>query len=76
MNKIIFVETQDDKGINLKISYNGKNYLVEVFKDKEILSQEVMCSFTPTFGMDILDQNQCLIVAEKLALQLEKKLGI
>lgn len=76
MNNIVFINTQDNKGINLKVTYNGTCYLVEVFKDHLRYKQEVNCSFTPTFGMDILDQNECLNVAEQLAVQIEKELGI
>lgn len=76
MNKVEFINTTDHKGITLKVTYNGHNYLVEVFKDKSYYKQEVSCSFTPTFGIDVLDQNECLQVAENLALKVEQELGI
>jgi hypothetical protein len=76
MDKIEFINTTDDKGITLKVTYDGRNYLVEVFKDNSYYQQKVNCSFTPTFGMDLLDQNECLQVAEQLALKVEQDLGI
>lgn len=76
MNKIEFINTTDHKGITLKVTYDGKSYLVEVFKDKSYYQQTVACSFTPTFGMDLLDRNECLQAAEVLAQKVEQDLGI
>lgn len=76
MSKVEFINTTDTKGITLKVTYTGRNYLVEVFKDKSYYKQDVPCSFTPTFGMDILDQNECLKIAEELAIKVEQELGI
>lgn len=76
MSNIVFIETADDKGIALKVTFDGIKYKVEVSKGQIKKEAFVACSFTPTFGMDMLDQNECLIVAEKLALEVEKELGI
>jgi hypothetical protein len=76
MNKIEFINTTDHKGITLKVTYTGQEYLVEVYKDKSYYQKIVGCSFTPTFGMDVLDQNECLKVAEELAVKVEQELGI
>lgn len=70
-----FINTYSDDGMHLVIRYDGTNYLVTVSKKNIIKTAKVNCSFTPTFGMDILDQNICLEKAEELAQQIDKELA-
>ena len=72
-SQIEFINTTSDDGINLIISYNGVEYIVRVSKGLIVKEKKVSCSFTPTFGMDMLDQRQCFIVAEELALEIDKE---
>lgn len=76
VDNLVFIATADDKGINLKVSFDGNQYIVEVFKDHVRRQAFVPCSFTPLFGMDVLDQQACLQIAEDLALQVEQELKI
>ena len=76
MNKegIVFWEEEDPKGIKAKCSYNIKNetYLVEVSKDGHVISEGWRREgYQPRFGMDLVDSNYSLEIAEKLAQQLE-----
>jgi len=72
---MIFLDTKDSKGIRLEIEFFEKRSIYEVRVSYEDIKykKEVPCTFTPTFGMDILDQNQCLIEAEKLAEKIDKE---
>lgn len=75
-SEVEFINTQDDKGISLQITYDGVKYKVKVWFGKTVKEQSVPCSFEPRFGMDILDRNECLKVAETLALEIEQELKI
>lgn len=49
MSNIVFIETSDDKGIALKVTFDGIKYKVEVSKGQIKKEAFVSCSFTPTF---------------------------
>lgn len=66
-----FINTTSDDGMNLVVSYDGSCYTVVVSKNHIKKEAKVSCSFTPTFGMDILDRNNCLAKAEELAQQID-----
>ena len=75
---IEFWKDTDPKGITAKCEFNPDTfmYIVTVFKDEVKKEEEFRCSFEPRFGMDILDANQSMQIAEKLAIALEKELKI
>ena len=76
---MIFLDTEDDKGIKLVLSFDGKKaeYTVTVSKDniKKVESWSAHWG-TPTFGPDVADQNEAMIRADRLAEEIEKELGI
>ena len=79
MEKILMWEDVDTTGIKASCYFIPGTHQYQVIIKKGTYSQEKFfpCSFTPTFGMDIIDQNQSLIIAEQLALIVEKQnLGV
>ena len=69
-----FINMTSDDGMHLVVSYDGKCYNVIVSKQNITKEAKVSCSFTPTFGMDVLDQNLCLEKAEELAQLIDMEL--
>ena len=69
-------EDEDLKKIKAQCFYIPKKHIFEVLVSykNHCESSSFSASFTPTFGMDIIDQNQSLVIAEKLALQIEEKI--
>lgn len=49
-------------------------YTVEVSLKNKTKKKRFPCSFTPTFGMDVIDQRQSLDIAEELAVEHEKEM--
>ena len=71
-------EDTDDKGITAKCVYEPEKmtYHVTVSKGDLVKTESFGQTFTPTFGMDVADQQESGAIAEKLAKEIEKELGI
>ena len=74
-------KTQDDKGIRLKIEYSkaAHTYSVSVSYGEDSdnsLSERFNATYEPVFGMDVSDQEEAYEIAERLAVQLERKLNL
>lgn len=69
---------KDSKGIELECNYLASSHEFEVIvKFKTTIKKETFkASFEPRFGMDVVDSNQALVIAEKLAQQIERELNI
>lgn len=69
---------KDSKGIVCEISYSGSRhkFRVDVSYEQEKLSEEFAATHVPVYGIDVSDCAQIDEIAEKLAVELEQKLGL
>lgn len=76
MEKVLMWEDEDLKNIKAQCFFNPTKHIFEILVSYKNYyeSSTFPVSFNPTFGMDIIDQNQSLIIAEELALKIEKKI--
>ena len=75
---IEFWKDTDSKGITAKCEFEpiNFNYIITVSYGNTVKTEKFRCSFEPRFGMDIIDSNQSMMIAEKLALEIEKELNL
>jgi len=66
-NRILMWETTDNIGIKATCEYFNGTYTVTVSKDEKSYSEDFGQTFTPTFGMDVIDQARSVKIAEQLA---------
>lgn len=73
---IKFWEDTDNLGFKACCEYNEESgkFIITVSKDNIIKSKSFNQSFEPRFGMDVLDANMSLQIAEELAKEIEKEL--
>ena len=71
-------QATDPKGIAAKTSYSPAvhQFKVEVSHGQESLTETFNANYEPVFGMDISDNGQSMEIAERLAVQIEQKLGL
>lgn len=72
------IDTDDDKGINLKVSYSEAlhRFKVNVSYKDESLSDEFNANYEPRFGMDVSDNKRVTKIAEDMAQKTERKFGL
>lgn len=73
---ITFWEDTDKLGITAKCEFSNEEFQVSVHKGNVIEKESFSPNFEPIFGMDVIDMNKSMEVAERLAIKLEKRLGI
>lgn len=75
MDRIEMWKGTDNLGITAKCDYLPKEsqFEVTVSKGVSIQSKKFPQSFTPTFGMDVVDMGESYRIAEELALLVEKE---
>lgn len=77
---IEFWKDVDDKDIHAECTFDPEthDYTVKVYKGDLVKEESFQrLSFTPPlFGMDVSDRRNSQMIAEKLAIEIEKELGI
>ena len=76
MNRINMWKGLDNLGIEAKCEYLPKElkFEVTVSKGSIIKTKKFPQSFTPTFGMDVVDMGESYKIAEELAKEVEKEI--
>jgi hypothetical protein len=71
-------QATDAKGIGAETAYSPSAHLfrVKVSHGQESLTETFNANYEPIFGMDVSDHGQSLETADRLATQLEQKLGL
>lgn len=67
-----FWEDIDCSGITAKCEYVNDQFKVTVFKGEIKKEGSFSPSFTPKFGMDVIDMNESLKIAEELASEIDE----
>ena len=75
MNEHFLLDTKDDKGYRLTVSYQSGKFVVNVSAPEggATMSKELVANYEPRWGIDVLDQEGIYRAADRMARQLEEQ---